>query len=185
MSLGRLSLVASILVLPLFCAFADPIKIGSVKTPLYRTEPQRLFVLADFGSQFGPEFGESFQREFLSNAKDCDLEADVSLKTPLDLDEDAHLVKLRAFKPDTVMLINRHGGQVDRNGRQLSMVYSVKLIEVKSGNTTWEAIVDFPRDSTSIPIAQRGRSLAIELANDMKKSQLLLSCKTPIRQPGG
>jgi len=183
MGVERLFFLGFLLIAACCHSFADPIKIGSVKTSLYKNDPHRLFVLADFGSQFGSEFAEAFQGEFSSISKDCSLEIDVSLRSALDLDENVHKTKMRVFAPDTIMLINRHGGQVDRLGNQISMIYYVKLIEEKSGNVTWEAIVNFPRDSINISLGQRGKTLAIELANDMKNSQILHSCKAGNLKP--
>jgi len=149
-----------------------------VKTPLYKNGPHRLFVLTNFGKDFGNDFAESFLNRFVDIIKACHVEADFSMQTPLDLDENVHAKRIWSFGPDAVLKIYRTGGDVDPNGNTISATYAVKLIDAKTDQFTWEAIVNFYRNPNEGSLSTRGEALAIELSNEMKSNKILGACES-------
>ncbi|MBV8635714.1 MAG: hypothetical protein JO002_14565 [Burkholderiaceae bacterium] len=155
-------------------AHADPTRIGSMKTRFYQDDPHRLFVLTNFGTRVGKDFANAFHDRFIDIVKQCHVDVDISMRTPLDLDEGIHLRKMKSFAPDSILRIARSGGQVDSGGNLYNVNLDIKLFDAKTNQPTWEAVIEYYEISDTP--AMRGESLAIDLSNEMKAAKVFNAC---------
>ncbi len=173
MKVSRIALLALISVLVSACA--APTKITSNKAQGYTTEPKRLFILTDIGSDFGKAFADSFQGKLTAIAQDCGAVIEVSKISSLELDANVHTNKMKSFNADASLLIRRNGGTM--NGSLLiHVIYDLRLVDVQSNKTVWRANTNFYRGGTAIPITERGEALAVDITNKMKEDQIFRSC---------
>lgn len=168
-----------LLSIALFGCAAPTTKIAYSKAETYATEPKRVFVISEVGSEFGKDFGASFEKRFADIAKDCGAATEVSRRVSLELDSNIHTNKMKAFRPDTLLTIYRNGGTKDPYGGLILVIYDVQLKDVQSNKTVWRAEVNFSRGAgplTGQNIAERGQTLAVDVTNKMKESGIFRSC---------
>jgi hypothetical protein len=170
-----LALVALLLV-----ACAPATKMVSNKAGNWQSQPKRLFVVTDVGSDFGDEYYKSFEEKTTSILRDCGVTAGFSRITELELDRDIHVNRVKAFGADTVLTVRRNGGTRSQNAL-FHVIYDVVLMDAPSGKIGWRARTDFYRGGTAVfTPAERGASLAIDITNKMKDDGLLGTC-APIK----
>ena len=176
MKVGRIALLTFISVLVSAC-FVAPTRIASNKSENYTSEPKRIFVLTDVGTEFGKDFSDSFQRKLTAIAKDCGAALELTRISSLELDENIHLNKMKAFNADTLLRVKRNGGTADQYGTLLHVIYDVRLVDAPSNKTVWRANIDFHRGGIGIPITERGEVLAVDITNKMKEDKIFHSCE--------
>jgi len=160
----------------LIAGCAAPTKISTNKAQNYTTEPKRIFVLTDIGSDFGTEYANGFQRKAISIVKDCGAEMQVQFLSALELDESTYDQKRKAYKADTVLSIKRAGGTKSEYGVLIQVIYDIKLYDTLSNKVVWRANTTFSRGGGLIPVVERGETLAIDLTNKMKEDKVFQSC---------
>ncbi|MBV8635715.1 MAG: hypothetical protein JO002_14570 [Burkholderiaceae bacterium] len=154
---------------------AKPAAIESNMAPDYTGTPARMFVVTDIGIDFGEDYGNSFQENFVALAKDCAIDSEVSRIPTFDQARAARQQRMRKFAPDTILTIYRNGG-VTQQTAILSVIYDVKVIDVKSGKLVWRAQVNYEKGDFR-KLKERGREIALELLTKMKDDQLLRNCR--------
>ena len=55
-------------------------RITTNKNSDYEREPRKMFVISHVGTEFGEQFGSSFQTKFVTTAKECGVEVEVSTR---------------------------------------------------------------------------------------------------------
>jgi hypothetical protein len=154
---------------------APATKIATNKAGGYTSEPKRVFVVTDVGTDFGDEFYDAFQRKLTEIIQDCGAQLQISRMSTLELDPGVHLKKMKAFNADTMMTIRRNGGTKSQYGLY-HVIYDVRLIDVPSDKTVWRANTNFYRGGTLIPISDRGEVLAVDVTNSMKQDRIFSAC---------
>ena len=177
MNFRRVAIVALSLVL---WACAPATRVQSNKAQDYANEPKRVFVLTDVGSDFGDEYAQAFQERLTGIAKDCGAVLEVSRVSSLELDNSARTTRMNEFKPDVVLSIFRAGGTRNQYGL-FHVIYDARLQDVESKKLVWRANFSFHRGGGLIPIADRGRALAVDITNRMKQDGIVRSC--PVIKP--
>jgi len=151
-------------------------QITSNKAENYSTEPKRIFVVTDVGSDFGKDFADSFQSKLITIARGCGADVEVSTISTLELDNNVHSKKLKNFGADTVMTVKRNGG-TRTNGVLNHVIYNVKITDIQNKKTVWRANVNFHRGgSFVVSTAERGQALAVDIINKMIEDKIFNSC---------
>jgi len=161
-------------------ACAPATRVQSNKAQDYTSEPKRVFVLTDVGSDFGDEYAQAFQERLVGIARDCGAVIEVSRINPLELDNSARTARMKDFNPDVVLSIFRAGGTRNQSGL-FHVIYDVRLQDVQSKKMVWRANFNFYRGGGLIPVADRGRALAVDITNKMKEDGIVRSC--PVIKP--
>ncbi len=161
------------LFLVFFCAFilgcASPPTIESIKAPDYSGEPKRLFVLSVVETDFGKGFSSAFHKKLIEIASNCGATLEISQVSPLELNSNVHLERMKNFNPDSVLAIARAGGTKDEYGRVMNVQYNVRLHDYPSEKIVWRAIFN------NISPADGGERFAIMLTNKMREDQIFRS----------
>jgi hypothetical protein len=147
---------------------------ASNKAAGYTKEPQRVFVITDIGTEWGNDYYNAFKGKFTALVSQCGATAQVSRISNLELDENVHLRRAKAFNADTLLTIRRNGGTKNQYGTIINVDYDSRLRDLQSNKIVWRSSAHFIRGLT--PIHDRGEQLAIDITNRMKQDGIFASC---------
>ena len=157
------------------CA-APPSRIQTSKAEGYSKQPKRMFVLSTAGNDWGNEFANSFESRITAIGTACGTTVQVSRINPLELDENVHANRMKAFNPDAILTVRNNGGTKSAYGALIDVIYDLSLRDVQANKLVWRANVRFVRGATLRSLTERGETLAIEITNKLKQEGLLAGC---------
>jgi hypothetical protein len=139
----------------------------------YKGNPRRIYVVFHSVDEYGPTFDRTFIAKSSQLAKDCGAALEGTTITGLELDKNAYLVAVKAFNPDTVLVLRRAGGTKTEFGQLLYLLLNIELVDVPANRIVWRAKADFHRGSSLIPIEQRAEALATDITGRLKADGIL------------
>ena len=107
--------------------------------------------------------------------------AQLSMISSLELDDNVHLRRAKAFNADTVLSIRRNGGTKSQYGNIINVIYDSRLWDTGTNKVVWRSSAQFVRGLTPLP--DRGQQLAIDITNKMKEDGIFRSCAVVKNQP--
>jgi hypothetical protein len=163
----------TVLVLALLISACSPDrKVVTNKAAGFDRQIKRLYIVDFSDGEYGDEFNSAFHNGLVDAAKSCGAAAELAAAGPLDLiDRGQEALKSGA---DSLLTIRR--GNVLGSGVGYAQVYDVQLIDLASNRTVWRANADARSGTIFVPATERGRTLAIDLTNNMKSDGILRGC---------
>jgi hypothetical protein len=147
-------------------------KVVTNKAAGFDREIKRLYIVDFSGGEYGEEFNNAFHSGLVDVAKNCGATAELVAPGPLDLiDRGQEALKSGA---DSLLAIRR--GNVLGPGAGYVPIYDVQLIDLASKRTVWRANANARSGTIFVPATERGRTLAIDLTNNMKSDGILRGC---------
>jgi len=163
-------------------ACVTPAQISTNKAANYTSEPKRIFVVTDIGSDYGKPYATAFQYKFAAIVKECGAASQFFYVSGLELDESKPEAQMNAFHPDSALSIRRSGGTKDQYGNVVVQMYDARLTDMKTNKVVWRASMTFSAKSGEIVSSimhttfDRGEDLAMDMTNKMKDDQIFRSC---------
>lgn len=125
-----------------------PTSITSKKDPAFDRKIERLFVVSFLSAAFGDSFAKYFEGSMISFFSSMPKTLNVEFLTVLELDLDLSIydMKMKQFKPDTVMIVRAVGGTKNEFGQIIDTNIDISLFEPESEKIRkliWRAKVFF------------------------------------------
>jgi hypothetical protein len=167
----------------------------SRRAPDANLSPRRIFVASHLldartGANFGDEFAAGFDRGLEDTLKRCNVESLVRESTGPELDGSQLVKQVEAFRPDTLVTLEKTHGTVDRTTHGLlSATYAVELLEMSAAGgrktsgkepplkTMWRSTMFFTvGGSFAGTRAQKGAQMATALVAQMQQDGFFPGC---------
>jgi ABC-type enterochelin transport system substrate-binding protein len=106
----------------------------------------------------------------VKNFTECNVQTKYYTVNKLDLNPNSINEQIKNYSPDVVMLMDRTGEVVNKNGTILNSTYDVRLLDTNTNKYVWRASVDFNSDRW---IDDGSKELATEIIAKLKQDRII------------
>lgn len=127
-----------------FCAVftgCTSVKVKSVRDPNYSAKMERVFIVIGGGTE-SQELDTYLSQQLRDAFSQENVETDVAILTPLDLDEKKHLERAKAFKADGILSISVTTGVISPYGGYPTLIYDASLYDPEFKTRRWRASIN-------------------------------------------
>jgi hypothetical protein len=154
-------------------------KIMSNRDPTFTQEPKRIFMLAEFGNDFGRNFADAFRERLTQLVNACGTELHIEQVSTVEIDDGRRAQQIKTFAADVLLSMRNTKASLYRRV-VMTVDYDVDLYDIASNKTVWKATIAFDKgDELVWEVSGRtyvGEALARDLVGQLKKDGILRSC---------
>src|SRR5882757_8222713 len=99
----RLFFAASALLISSLTACMPTSKIMSNRDPTFTQEPKRIFMLAEFGNDFGRNFADAFRERLIQLVNACGAELHIEQVSTVEIDDGTRAQQIKTFAADVLL----------------------------------------------------------------------------------
>jgi hypothetical protein len=130
------------LVALLFTAGCASIKLQSNKAAPPGEPFDRLSIVINHGDSEKQPYSHLLAEALRVALTNSPVTIDLSISSPLELDESVHQKQIQAFEPDAVLVITATGGVVGEYGGYPTILYDASLFDTPLTNRLWRAHIN-------------------------------------------
>jgi hypothetical protein len=118
------------------------VTLQATKDPSAVQKIGRLFILINHGDLGHPSYSKELAANLQSVLSNPPPVLEISIASPLELDEKVHEKKIQQFKPDAVLVIHLSSFVIDESGGFPILKYDVSLFDPTLKTRLWRGAVD-------------------------------------------